>query len=109
MGPSLRRLVNMPRQFGKAKPSRGSFVNFSIYGIWNATQLILATGMQNCICPVAWSICQKKTDKISSLPKPPGGPPGACNVFTLGPLNSGGTNEPIGLQISDGVLGLSNS
>ena len=39
------------------KPSRmstsGSVANFSIYGIWNATQLIFATGMQNWIWPVA--------------------------------------------------------
>lgn len=30
----------------------GGIVNFSIYGIWNATQLILATGIQNWIFPV---------------------------------------------------------
>jgi hypothetical protein len=87
----------------------GSTVNFPIYGIWNATQLILATGKQNWIFPVAWSICQKKMDRLSSLPTPPGGPPGACNVFTLGPLNSGGSNEPFSPQTSVGVAGATKS
>jgi len=51
----------------------------------------------------------EKTDKISSLPKPPEGPPGACNVFTWSPLISGGSKEPIDLQISVGVVGVTKS
>ena len=37
------------------------------HGIWTVTQFILTPCMQNWVCPVAWSICQKNPDCASSL------------------------------------------
>jgi len=49
------------------KIERARFQPTPIQGIWNATQLILTPCMQNWVCPVIRSICQKKPDWASSL------------------------------------------